>query len=101
MTVCGVDIDLYPVLGLAMGALFTWLVPKMKAMLQYVAVAGIGLFMLLNLFQSAQYVKGLIHYDSMTFEAYMAVFGKWNAPENYEELLETPDYEAAKLGEGR
>ncbi|MEM7035929.1 MAG: hypothetical protein AAF570_03045, partial [Bacteroidota bacterium] len=65
------------------------------------ALAVMGLFMLLNVFQSAQYVKGLLHHDAMTPAAYMSIFGKWNEPADLASKLEHPDYEAAKRGIGR
>ena len=57
------------------------------------------MFVSFNLFQTFQYRKTLIHWDSMTKAAYWAVFLKTNFPENYGELIETPDYEEAKKGQ--
>ncbi|MGE0087839.1 MAG: hypothetical protein AB7S50_00005, partial [Bacteroidales bacterium] len=52
----------------------------------------------LNLFQTWQYRRTIIHWDSMTKEAYWAVFGKQHFPQNYNELIQAPDYENALKG---
>lgn len=89
-------IDLYPILAIGIGALLT----RVQAWkwTQGILFALIGLFTALNLFQTLQYTKGAIHHDSMTAAAYRASFGRLNPPANFEDLLETPDYEAAKQG---
>ena len=56
-------------------------------------------FVGLNLFQTMQYRRAIIHWDSMTKETYFLVFGKTNYPEGYSESIKTPDYEATKRGE--
>ena len=55
-----------------------------------------GLLVALNIFQTHQYKKSLIHWDSMTKEAYWAVFLKNGAPENFDALIWEPDYEGMK-----
>ena len=63
--------------------------------------SGLIIFLLisLNLFQTLQYRRTIIHWDSMTKEAYWAVFGKFKFPKNYQELIQLPDYESALKGE--
>lgn len=56
-------------------------------------------FIYLNLTQTRQYRITLIHWDSMTKAAYWEVFLAEQFPENYAELIQTPDYEAALRGE--
>jgi hypothetical protein len=93
-------IDYYPLLALGFAAVFTrtqyWL--RMKAP----KIAGwslLGLFVALNLFQTFQYGRGILHYDSMTERAYWNAFGRdRRSPTQLQELL-APDYEAAKRGE--
>jgi len=53
-----------------------------------------------NLFQMRQYRISMIHWDSMSKELYWKVFltNKW--PDNYDQLLDHPDYDKA-LKEGR
>lgn len=58
----------------------------------------IGLFTHVSLVQTEQYRITLIHWDSMTKDAYWGVFLKDQFPENYADLLQAPDYEAAKQG---
>jgi hypothetical protein len=52
----------------------------------------------LNLFQSRQYRTSQIHWDSMSKELYWEVFLNEDWPDNYEELLDPPDYESALQG---
>ena len=61
-----------------------------------ILVAGL---VTLNIFQMWQYRKTLIHWDSMTEEAYRAVFLSTVFPEDYQALLSSPDYEKAKKDE--
>jgi hypothetical protein len=56
-------------------------------------------FMLLNQFQMTQYRTSLLHWDSMTKEAYWAIFGKRSWPEGYGQMIKIPDYEKALRGE--
>jgi hypothetical protein len=65
-----------------------------KAATLIVIMLGIGL----NQFQTLQYRRGIIHWDSMSKSSYKMIFGKLHNPEGYNEALKTPDYEAAKKG---
>ncbi len=56
------------------------------------------LFCGLNVFQSYQAEKSIIHWDSMTYSSYKGVFGKTTFPFNYADLIQNPDYENAVLG---
>lgn len=51
---------------------------------------------ILNLFQSFQYQRQILHMDAMTWEAYVYVFGKWKLSDNEKKevkgLLDPPDY---------
>lgn len=62
-------------------------------------IAGVllGMCMGLNLFQSHQARRGLIHWDSMTKESYWDVFLNME-PKNYRQSLRQPDYDHAKKG---
>ena len=94
-----VFIDLYPLLAIGLGAILTWMAAKMREKsLRIAGLAIAALFVLLNLFQSVQYTRGLIHHDSMTFSSYVSVLGKWEKPEDFEEKLDAPDYAAALKG---
>jgi hypothetical protein len=59
------------------------------------------LLLSLSLFQSYQYKKTLIHWDSMSWRAYKGVFLKLKFPADYASWLEPPDYEGAKNGHER
>jgi hypothetical protein len=52
----------------------------------------------LNLFQTYQ-SRSCLHFDSMTKEAYWSNFTTFGWPSNYDELIETPNYEKALKGE--
>lgn len=56
-------------------------------------------FISLNQLHTYQFGKTLIHYDSMTFEAYRHIFIQTKKPENYELLLNEPNYEKALNGD--
>jgi hypothetical protein len=93
-------IDFYPLLALGMGALLTQVAARQwKKALQRIALSMVGLFMVLNLFQTFQYTRGIIHYDSMTASAYFHAFGRDRVGKEFKQYLEAPDYEAAKRGQ--
>lgn len=93
-------IDYYPLLALGMAAIFTavWKVLPRRE-LRWAAAGLLGFLVVLNLFQTFQFSRGVIHYDSMTAQAYWRAFGRDSrSPTQAQELL-APDYEAAKRGE--
>ena len=69
-----------------------------KKYVSIMAVVLLTFFIFLNVFQTIQYKKGRIHYDSMTRQAYRAVFLKDETPPEWESLICHPDYYNAKLG---
>lgn len=92
-------IDLYPLLALGLAALLQFLLLENgKQWLRKGLIGLLLLFSLLNVFQSWQFTRGILHYDSMTARAWVAVFGRTEKPEGLESLLEKPDYEAARVG---
>lgn len=94
-----VFIDLYPLLSLSLAAAVARLRHvTIKYYERYILLAIASLFVLLNLFQTLQYTRGLIHYDAMTPAAYRSVIGRLEAPDNFESLLDHPDYEQALKG---
>ncbi len=52
----------------------------------------------LSIFQTFQYYHGVIHWDSMTKEAYFRSFGKIRPFPGLEEYWQTPDYQQALKG---
>ena len=63
------------------------------------AIALVILLIGLNQFQIYQYKSGILHYDSMTAKAYFGILWEVNYPPGYDEMIDHPDYEAAKLGD--
>ncbi len=82
----------YALLSIPLSALFFSVMQNRNALIKYSILTFAGIVVFLNLFQIWQYKKGFIHYENMTLESYMAVFGKTKLPENYNALLKEPDY---------
>lgn len=89
-------IDTYALLALPLTA-FVHEIRKMK-LLPNTFYILLAFFIYLNFFQTEQYRKTIIHYDSMTREAYWRVFLHQHFPENHETLYKQPDYDGAKKG---
>jgi hypothetical protein len=89
-------IDLYALLALPLTA-FTDKIRNTK-ILAFVFHFVLAFLIYLNFFQTEQYRKTIIHYDSMTREAYWNVFLHQHFPENQDALYKHPDYDAAKKG---
>ena len=88
-------IDFYPFMAFGLAACIAVILKK-NAVVKLVC----GLLILgaikLNTFQTKQYHLSLIHWDSMTYKAYKAIFMKDHFPENYNQLLREPDYQKQK-----
>jgi hypothetical protein len=83
-------IDLYPLLCIGFAALFYKI--SMASIFKKRMIYGVmTFFLLLNIFQTAQYKYNIIHYDSMTFKAYVHVFGTLDPEKIDESLLKHPD----------
>jgi hypothetical protein len=89
-------IENYAILAFPLAALIDWLLERRFRLALTSWIIGLGVIWL-SLFQTEQYKKQLITYDSMTFKAYKAVFLHRHAPINFNELLEYPDYDRAKF----
>lgn len=88
-------IDFYPFMALALTALIATILKKniiLKIIMGVLILAAIKL----NTFQTKQYHLSLIHWDSMTFDAYKSVFMRTQFPENHQELMAEPDYQKQK-----
>lgn len=79
-------IQSYAVLALPLGALINNIESR-KGIVKKILFSGIVLFIILNLFQTWQYHNGVIHSSRMTKEAYFAVFGKRDTPDDYDKML--------------
>lgn len=90
-------IDLYPLFCIGFAAFF-YKISEAAIFKKRIIYGVMTLLLLLNLFQTAQYKYNIIHYDSMTFKAYIHVFGTLDSKKIDESLLKHPDYEKAVMG---
>jgi hypothetical protein len=93
-------IDFYGLFALTLAAFWNKFMPSGKRIYKYATGIVTSLVILLNLFQTYQYKRGVIHFDSMTKEKYWAVFlrlGDETTKSDY--LLKAPDYDKARRGE--
>lgn len=81
-------IEFYPLFALLMGATFQKL---FRYQFQKPLTIIVALLVGLNLFQTWQYDKTIIHWEAMSKEAYFKVFLKTKFPENYQRLLRKPN----------
>lgn len=70
---------------------------KMKFRVFYLFI--IACLIGLNLFQTRQYNKGVIHYDAMNKELYWDSFVRQNFRPGFGDMLDNPDYKAALKGD--
>jgi hypothetical protein len=85
-------IDILPLMALPLAGLIEWiLLKKIRSILWVFPL----FFVTLNLFQSWQYYRRYLHYDSMTWTSYKEVFFKTHPTFKYWETLDEPDYERA------
>jgi hypothetical protein len=92
-----VMIEYYVVFAVFIGVVIRYFLQKKTSIKVLVVVIAMG-FIGLTKSQLHQYSVGLLHWDSMTWPAYRAIFLNSKLPANYEKLLVTPDYEKAKKG---
>jgi hypothetical protein len=94
-------VDIYALLGIPFAACIQHVV-KLKWYNVYLW-SIIIFFISYNALQIMQYRTALLHYDSMTREAYFKILFRKeypvNTPETFIPLLKKPDYDAAKRGE--
>lgn len=92
-------IESYPIMILPLCAFLQWIIDQKKKWLTGSILVSLAFLIHLNLVQTRQYKISLIHWDSMTKEAYWAAFLSPGFPENYGSLLKAPDNEKALSGE--
>lgn len=80
-------IQSYAIMILPLGALVSRLIYFSKMWIRSFVFGILFLLMVLNLFQTWQFLHGIIHPSRMTKAAYMAAFGKTKIPGNMEKLL--------------
>ena len=82
-------------------AAFTRLMLERKIIIRSLYLLLLTGFISLNIFQTWQYYKGVIHWDSMTRKAYWNIYFRTRpAPTMYEQI-DPPDYSAALKGDRR
>lgn len=90
-------VEAYALLAIPLAAFYSYFDEK-KSYLRSIPIVIILLTTSLNLFQTQQ-TKTCLHYDAMSKEAYWTNFTTLGWTENYDNLLEPPDYEKALRGE--
>ncbi len=90
-------VDIYGILALPLAAFIAWAIKIPWRRATFISIAAFLLYF--SAFQTWQYKKSMIHWDSMTKKAYWSVFFKTKYPDNYGKMIETPNYEKAKKGE--
>jgi hypothetical protein len=92
-------IDSFPLLAIPMAELINTILNRSKWFIAPLALV-FSFFIYLNIFQSFQYEKGLIHYDSMSKEAYFKIFLEKDAKAEFDywNLLIPTDSENALKG---
>lgn len=91
-------IDMYGIMAIPLGV-FIKKVLKRNVWIKSIAILTLVFMLGLNQFQMNQYRTSLLHWDSMTKEAYWEIFLKKSWPKNYAEVIKVPDYEKALKGE--
>ncbi len=90
-------IDSYPILAFPLALVLSYFVQKKWRFVLGLLI--IIFFIRLNIFQTKQYKKALLHFDSMTKEAYFGIWNKSHFPDGYNKLIKRPDYDAAIKGQ--
>lgn len=91
-------VEFYVVMSFPLGAFFTYIVQRNIFIKGFTTILVV-LLIWLNLYQHQQYRSSLLHYDSMSKEAYWGIWGSQSWPENYDKMLIHLDAEKAKKGE--
>jgi hypothetical protein len=83
-------IDIYPFLTIALAVFVNKMIPNK------IVMSIMGIFVMINCFQMYQYRRGVIHFDSMTKEAYVDALFRVETSPNLNKLISPPDYEKAR-----
>ncbi len=90
-------IESYALLSVPLATLLLF-VHHQGSWLRRLAVGVVFLFILHNLFQTAQYYYGAIHWDGMNKRAYLASFGRPKPLSGFYDMVTRPDYDLALQG---
>lgn len=91
-------IDSYAILAFPLAAFYVVIFEGRRKLVKFLFYFVVVFFIALNLFQTFQYKRGKLHYDSMTKDLYWAIFLRWEYPKNGDALLKAPDYDKALKG---
>ena len=91
-------IDMYGIMALPLAAFIEKIWAGKNWLKIPVAIVLVAMLWL-NQFQMSQYRTSLLHWDSMTKEAYFGIFGRKTWPEGYDKMIKVPDYDKALKGE--
>jgi len=94
-------IDSYALMAVAAAALLTFAFSSGKRWLRAGIITAYFMLISLGIFNNIQYYNGAIHWESMTKAAYWDSFGRIRPSADFNDLLQAPDYEAAKTGKDR
>lgn len=90
-------VDIYPLMAIPLAS-FIAIVLNANYWVKYSLTFLLIFFIQLNIFQTWQFSRAILHFDSMTSKAYWRLMFQANWPSDYSELIEAPDYENAKKG---
>ncbi|MCE3277837.1 MAG: hypothetical protein K0S44_28 [Bacteroidetes bacterium] len=91
-------VDYYGLLAIPLASFYTQAFQAKFKKIKWVVATAAFLLIFLNMFQTWQFNKGLIHYDSMTKESYILGFGMKHHTAEWYDALEAPDYNRARKG---
>jgi hypothetical protein len=91
-------VESYAVLALPFAAMIQRVLAARK-LLRYLSLIILLALVSLNIFQSFQYTKGIIHWDSMSRNAYWRLYFRTDVSPALYEQIEPPDYDAALNGD--
>lgn len=91
-------IDMYGIMAVPLAIIIQKAVNS-KKWIKWGTIILITCLLFFNQFQMTQYRKSLLHWDSMTKEAYWNVFLRKYKPDGFEHMLRVPNYDKALKGE--
>ncbi len=91
-------IESYAILAVPFAACIEFM-SEQKKIWRYLTFTFLAALIALNVFQSFQYTKGIIHWDSMSSNAYWRLYFRTSVSPALYEQIEPPDYEAALKGD--
>jgi len=90
-------IESYAILAIPLATFLAWMI-KQKKLLRIPLIVVVTAISLQSIFHTIQYYGKAIHYDSMTFKAYIDSFWQTEPSSDFYSLLFDPDYEDARNG---